>query len=361
MEVKYQKPQPGDFFFTVNQRVNDYFTKNNISKKTNAFGVFKAFFFIAAFVGLYYLVMTANGNALQILPAFALIGFVQICLVLNLGHEGVHNSFSNSHKLNYIIAFTFDLLGSSGYLWKMRHVYSHHPYPMIPEHDVDIQQSNMFTFVPMKEPNKVFRFQKFYVPLLYCFYSLNAIFKRDWEDFFSYKIGHKNVKHPKSEVFRFLVTKVIYFTYALIIPLLFSGSGWGLVLLGFFFMHVIASLSAAVALFPAHLYEESIFPRSDDKGEMSNSWAEHQMSVTMDFGTRWPLVAFFFGGINYHVVHHLFPTVCHVHFPKIHKILEKTADEFNIPYRHMPSLNMAIVSHWVLLKKNGVAELNEVF
>ena len=361
MEVKYKQGSKDDFFSTVNKRVNDYFISNKLSKKTNAFGIFKAIFFVVVYIALYSSVIFANGNNALLLTCFALMGFIQICLVLNLGHEGVHSSFSHSKTVNNLFAYTFDLLGSSGYLWKMRHVYSHHPYPMISEHDVDIQQTGMLTFMPMENPPPVFKYQKIYVPFLYCLYTLNAIFKRDWTDFFSYKIGTKTVKHSTAEAASFIISKIIYFTYTLILPLLLSGCSWQIVLLGFFFMHVAASLSAATALFPAHLYEESIFPSPDANGEINTSWAEHQMRVTMDFGTRLPFVGFFFGGINYHAVHHLFPTVAHVHFPEIRKILTVTAEEFKIPYNHRPSLNDALVSHWRLLRKNGVAQMNEIF
>ena len=112
----------------------------------------------------------------------------------NLGHEGVHSSFSNRSWINSMLSYSFDLIGSSGYLWKMRHVYSHHPYPMVPKHDVDIQQSEMLTFVPMENPKPGFKHQHIYVPFLYCAYTLNAIFRRDWEDFFSNRIGDKVVK-----------------------------------------------------------------------------------------------------------------------------------------------------------------------
>jgi len=240
MNVKYQKTNNGDFFYTVNKRVENYFALNKVSKKTNAFGFFKLLFFISAFIVLYYLVLSAHGNPWQMWIAFALMGFVQICLVLNIGHEGVHGSFSDNKKLNYILAFTFDLVGTSGYLWKMRHLYSHHAYPMIPEHDVDIQQSEMFTFVPMKEPKAFYRYQKVYVPLLYCMYSLNAIFKRDWQDFFSNKIGHKSIQHSRNEVIRFVATKILYFTYALVLPLIFSGPIM-MVMIGFLIMHIVVA------------------------------------------------------------------------------------------------------------------------
>ncbi|WP_317899325.1 fatty acid desaturase family protein [Aurantibacillus circumpalustris] len=361
VNITYKKDEEHSFFFVLNQRVNDYFVSNKLSKKTNGFGIFKTIFFCACFILLYSFVILAHGNNLQLLICYPLIGFIQICLVLNAGHEGVHDSFSNNKTINHLFAYTFDLLGSSGYLWKMRHIYSHHPNPMVPGKDVDIEQTGMLTFMPMENPPNIFKFQKVYAPILYCFYTLNAILKRDWTDFFSNKIGHKVVKHSKKEAVSFVVSKIIYFTYALVLPLLLSGCTWPTVLFGFFLMHLAASVSAAVALFPAHLYEESIFPSPDNEhGHLNTTWSEHQMSVTMDFGTRLPFVAFFFGGINYHAVHHLFPSVSHVHFPEIRKILDATALDFNIPYNHRPSLNTAVISHWRLLRKNGVAHMNEI-
>lgn len=361
MEINYKETKSTDFFYTLNKRVNDFFIDNKLSKKTNAFGVFKALLFCCTYLALYAGVIFAGGNNALLISCFILMGFIQICIVLNLGHEGVHSSFSDNRFVNAIFAYTFDLIGSSGYLWRMRHVYSHHPHPMIPKHDVDIQQTGLLTFMPMKEPKSFFKYQHFYVPFLYCFYTLNAIFKRDWEDFFSNRIGTKIVKHSKLAIFSFVLSKILYYTYALVLPLIFSGCYWPIVLLGFVLMHIMASLTAATALFPAHLYEDSIFPEPNENGEMNTDWAMHQMSVTMDFGTNKPVVAFFFGGINYHIVHHLFPTVAHVHFPEIQKILEKTADEFGVEYKHKPSLRTALASHWQLLKKNGVAHMNEIY
>lgn len=360
MDVLFKPESEKGFLSVVNQRVNEYFITNKLSRKTNLFGLLKALFFVLCFAALYTCILMANGNNTLVLISFPLIGFLQICLVLNLGHEGVHDSFSNNKTINHLCAYTFDLLGSSGYLWKMRHIYSHHACPMIPESDVDIQQTGMLTFMPMEEPPRAFRYQHFYSPILYCFYTLNAILRRDWTDFFSYKIGSKTVEHSRGEAISFVVSKAIYFTYTLVLPLIFSGCYWPVVVLGFLLMHIVASVSAAVALFPAHLYEESIFPTPNENGDMSTTWAEHQMSVTMDFGTRLPFTSFFFGGINYHAVHHLFPTVAHEHFPEIRKILVKTAGEFNIPYNHRPALGAALISHWRLLKKNGVAQLSEI-
>lgn len=38
------------------------------------------------------------------------------------------------------------------------------------------------------------------------------------------------------------------------------------------------------------------------------------------------------------VVHHLFPGVCHCHYPALAKIVQKTAKEFGVPYKVYPTV-----------------------
>ena len=51
-----------------------------------------------------------------------------------------------------------------------------------------------------------------------------------------------------------------------------------------------------------------------------------------------------FGGLNYHIEHHLFPTVSHTHLPKITPVLKKTCAEFGIPYVAKASVFAALRS-----------------
>ena len=62
------------------------------------------------------------------------------------------------------------------------------------------------------------------------------------------------------------------------------------------------------------------------------------------------LINHLFGGINYQIEHHLFPTICHVHFPEVKKIVKKTCEEFNIPYIEHPTLYSAVLSSMKILK-----------
>jgi len=357
-EIRYQQEEPNGFFATLNKKVNEHFQKNNLTRKANLYGKFKAFFFLSVYVGLVAAIYMANGSVAILLTAFAILGFWQICCALILGHEGVHESFSSNKTVNNIMSYAFDLIGSSGYLWGLRHIHSHHPYPMVPGQDVDIHQTGMLTFVPMEEPKKIFKYQHIYSPFLYLFYTVQIVTKRDFVDFFSSQIGHKIVKHKRSKFIELFIAKAIYFTYVLVLPLMLSGVYWGWVLLGFFIMHVIESITAAVSLFPAHIHEHSVFPLPDENGMMQDTWAEHQLRVTTDFGTRWKIVGFFFGGINYHAVHHLYPAMSHVHFHAVQKMLIETCKEFNIKHNVEPYLYKAIISHLKLLKKNGISTKN---
>lgn len=356
--VKFKQEESGGFFQTLNKRISEYFKENNTTRKATAYGKFKIVLFLATFIGLVMTIYMSNGNIALMISAFAVLGFIQICCALILGHEGVHGAYSKNKTANKLMTFMFDFVGTSGYLWGLRHVHSHHPYTMIPGKDTDIAQTGMLTFEPLKDPKPIFKYQQYYTPFLYLFYTLQVVFKRDFVDFFSNKIGHKTIKHKTKDLVEFLITKAIYFTYCLILPLVLSGAHWGWVLLGFVIMHMVESITAAVALFPAHLYEDSIFPYPDENGEMETTWAVHQLRVTTDFGTRFKIVGFFFGGINYHAVHHLFPDISHVHYHKIQPILEKTCAEFGVEHKVVPSLTEALISHWKLLRKNGVSREN---
>ncbi|NBB75843.1 MAG: acyl-CoA desaturase, partial [Bacteroidetes bacterium] len=56
---------------------------------------------------------------------------------------------------------------------------------------------------------------------------------------------------------------------------------------------------------------------------------------------------------NFQIEHHLFPKVCSIHYPEISRIVEKTANEFDIPYNHHETFREAVASHYRTLKKFG--------
>ena len=77
------------------------------------------------------------------------------------------------------------------------------------------------------------------------------------------------------------------------------------------------------------------------------------MLTTSDYATESFWVTHLLGGINHHVIHHLFQHVCHIHYPSLTRILKKVAHQHDVPYRSSKYFLPAMRSHFRLLYQNG--------
>jgi linoleoyl-CoA desaturase len=78
----------------------------------------------------------------------------------------------------------------------------------------------------------------------------------------------------------------------------------------------------------------------------------YQAEATKDFAPASRLANFLFGGLNTHLIHHLFPRVCHIHYPALTRFLREAAAESGVPY-HNESFLAAIAAHWRFLRAMG--------
>lgn len=104
------------------------------------------------------------------------------------------------------------------------------------------------------------------------------------------------------------------------------------------------------------MVDESEFGTVDQKDQLLDTWTFHIFKNTIDFARQSKLANFLFGGLNTHIIHHIFPNICHVHYIALSEIIKQTAEEFNIQY-HEESMWGAIVSHYKLLKRMGVRQV----
>jgi len=82
-------------------------------------------------------------------------------------------------------------------------------------------------------------------------------------------------------------------------------------------------------------------------------WAELQIRTAANWSvnsTAWWLVA---GGLNFQIEHHLFPGVCHVHYPAISKIVQSTCKKYKVPYVAHETYTSIYLSHLAGLYKLG--------
>jgi len=99
-----------------------------------------------------------------------------------------------------------------------------------------------------------------------------------------------------------------------------------------------------------HLTEGSYFPTEQ---EHNRDWARLQVLTATNFAVGSTFWTWLSGGLNYQIEHHLFPSICHVHLPKISPIVQQACKEYNIRYTAYPDYTSAIVAHYNHMKTLG--------
>lgn len=356
-KIKFAKAGAHDFYSTLNKRVEEYFTSNKLSKNANGMMVFKTVFFLAIPITV-YLLLILNPNPLYIqYILWAILGFFTAFIGLNISHDAIHGALSKHKGMNKFLSYTFNIIGANAYMWGIMHNIVHHTYTNIDGHDEDIESVPLLRVSPHQKLLKINRYQYWYAFLLYGLGSLSWVFVKDYVKFFKKKIGnYENKKHPRIEYFNLFFFKLVYYTLFFVVPLIFINALWWQIVLGLLLLHFCEGVTMAVIFMLAHVVEETDFPLPDERGNIQNSWAIHQLYTTADFGRGNNILNFFCGGLNFQVEHHLYPRICHVHYKAISQIVETTAEEYNLRYNANPSFGGAILSHIRLLKRLGREE-----
>jgi linoleoyl-CoA desaturase len=150
----------------------------------------------------------------------------------------------------------------------------------------------------------------------------------------------------------FAFGKLFFATWSIIIPALYHPI-WQVALFHFIMVMALGvTLSSVFQL--AHVVEDVEFLALPGRGEhLASCVAEHQLETSVSFARDSALCSWYFGGLNFQVEHHLFPKVCHLHYPALSRIVEEVAVEHGIRYRANVTLGDAVVSHYRLLRKLG--------
>ncbi|MBN8681671.1 MAG: fatty acid desaturase [Chitinophagales bacterium] len=341
----------------LSKQVNAYFDASKCTRFAGKSSYLKAILLLLAYLSaighIYY------GAAFELpmlfFTMYLLAGILKTTLVLNIAHDAAHACFFQSKRLNAIAVRVMDFLGASSYIWKLRHVHSHHPYPNVPGWDLDISQSKLIRLNEQNPYRRVYRFQHLYMPFIYLFYTLFWLLLRDWKDWKLEHIGNKAIgQFAWKEFFISLFFKIVYVGYFILIPIICFHVPPLTVLAGFLLLHFAASAVTALALVSTHVGEFSVYPEPDANGRFQHSWFRHQLLTTFDFAPQNPWVTAFFGGFNLHLVHHLFPGVAHEHYPALTRILRGVLADYGLEYQYYPSLPAAVKSHFRHLKQQSV-------
>ena len=354
-KVKFTNTNKSAFFATTRQRVESYFKEKNISKHANKAMWGKTIFYLTGFFGLYLLIISNYFSPTTMLGLAILLGVFSAFIGFNICHDAIHGSFSANPKINRLFSFIFNLIGASPYIWSISHNVVHHTYTNIPGHDEDIEIAPGLIRISKDDKiNKIQRYQHFYAFGLYSLASLSWVLRKDYIKFFQKKIGqHPTTHHPRKEYYNLFLYKALYYFLFIVLPLMVLDITWWQLLIGFVSLHLAEGLVIGLIFQLAHVVEGTDFPLPNEEGNIEEAWADHQMRTTANFATNSKFAAFILGGLNRQIEHHLFPKVCHIHYPEISKIVKQTAQEFNLPYIESPTFFAALQSHYRMLKKFG--------
>jgi linoleoyl-CoA desaturase len=359
--IKFINKDKSQFFNVLKQRVDNYFTENNISQHANGSMVFKTIFMISLYFVPYALIITGLATGWAFWLCWAVIGLGLAGIGMSVMHDANHGAYSSKNSINNLVGAVLYLVGSDCNNWKIQHNNLHHTFTNIHGYDEDINDKAGMRFSPNGEHKKVQRFQVLYVFFFYSIMTLYWCTVKDFGQWYRYgKNGHDRAKGKDRALglISIIGWKIFYISYIIVLPILILNVPAWHVILGFVLLHAVAGLILSVVFQLAHVVENTSFPMPDEKGNIENDWAIHQLMTTADFARNNKLITFYVGGLNYQAIHHLFPRICHVHYPQLAPIVAQTAKEFGVPYIYNESFSSALASHLKMLNKLGKKDIS---
>lgn len=348
-------PQQQAFSTALRKNVQDYFKTNHISTKGDGRMIFKTAVMLALYVMPFVLILTIPMNIFAAILLLIVMGIGMAGVGMSVMHDAIHGSYSSHKWVNKIASASIYFIGSSPSTWAIQHNILHHTYSNITGYDEDIETKGFVRLSRNAPWKKYQRFQQYYAFLFYGFMTLAKLFG-DMPQLFKYNrsglTGEQNNK-PIREVIRMIITKTIYLVAIIGLPLWLTDFSWWQTLIGFLIMHMVGGMIMSTIFQLAHVVEGATQILPDEQGVIREEWMVHQLNTTSDFARNNWLLNWYVGGLNYQIEHHLFSNICHVHYPKLAPIVERTAREYGITYNLKSSFTNALKSHILTLVKLG--------
>lgn len=353
IKVKFAKGSTNDFYNTLRRRVTAHFEEKKISRHGDYRMFVKTTFMLALYFAPFVASFFVTGGPWAYWALWLVMGLGLSGVGLSVMHDAGHGAYSSNTTINKIFAYSLNFAGGGcAAFWNIQHNMLHHTYTNIHGYDEDISRTKILRFSPHAEKKSMHSYQHFYAWFLYGLMTISWITAKEFRQLkeFNERGLVKDKKAYNLLLAELVITKVGYYLYALVLPLLFAPVSTMVVLISFFSMHFVAGLMLSLIFQPAHVIPSSEYPLPDDHGTVENNWAVHQITTTANFSHKSTYFSWFVGGLNYQIEHHLFPRICHIHYKDISKIVKQTAEEFNLPYHSQPTWFSAIYNHGKLLK-----------
>ncbi len=336
------------FYKDLKNEVFSYLKENNIPLTDTNKMMRKYFIVLGLFVSSYLVtIINAHNNPVWLIIGAPVIMLTLVFFALGVSHDGSHKAFSSNKSLNKMAEISMNLVGVSNMIWYKKHVMAHHNNTNVHGMDQDTDTGGM---IRLHKGDKSVWFQKWQRFYAWPLYALHMIRWLTFDDIIEYKNNTWNFSKSdrKKLLIEIIITKIWHYSVFLIIPFLVTDSiGYTL---GFYFiMWSSFGLLVATTFNLAHVTTiQKFYTPGED--EAPKDWAIHQLETTADFACSNKALTWAVGGLNFQVIHHIFPNVSHVNYPVIQKIVKKFCQERGVTYNEYPNVLTALKDHYSHLK-----------
>ncbi len=352
---KFKQPSL-TFTQELKQNINQYFEQNKVEKTGNWELFFKAIVLVGTLIAMYICLVIFKHSGWLGITECVILSVAGSGIGFNVMHDGGHGSFSKYSWVNKLASVSLDVLGASSYLWNTKHNVIHHTYTNIEGVDDDIEPGIFLRFHNSQKKYGFHKYQYLYFWFLYALLYFFWVFQMDMVKYFKGKIGR--IDFPKMKLKDHLAYwgwKLFYVTAFVAIPIYRVGIGnWAI---GYATFCACTGVLISIVFQLAHTVEHTnmVQIKGTDPGIIEDEWTKHQIRTTANFATSNKIVNWFTGGLNFQVVHHLFPKISHVHYPAINDIIKKVCAKHELAYIEYKNTRTAIISHINFLKQMGGA------
>lgn len=332
-------------FLGLRKEIDKYFKENNISEKGGTKFFWSSVFIFSVYVAAYFSVLFLPVGAMFKWGLCLVMGVFHALSAMNIVHDAVHNSAFKNNKWNKWFGYAFNILGASTNNWRIQHNILHHKYTNVDGKDRDIDTGVFLRLSPKQERKPWHKVQHFYTWALFGILHLNWITFKDFLQFKDFVAEGYIKDKEKGKEFRILLfSKMIYWVYALIIPtIVLTDLSFWQILVGFVSYQAVIGIYLSTVFQLAHVIEDIHYPDADG---VKQDWMMHQLTTTCDFNPTNRVVAWFTGGLNNQVIHHLFPHISRVHYTKLNRVMRSYLEKHNLPYNYKKTTMSAILSHY---------------
>jgi fatty acid desaturase/predicted heme/steroid binding protein len=287
-------------------------------------------------------------------PASIVMGLATCSLIGSFGHERVHGNLAASTRSHGIIPrHAYDALWGlfipmmPERFFQYEHI-KHHLHSMSPKQDYDVFALKEFVRLSPELPvRKYHAFQQFYAPFVYAIYIFLQIIGGYTTSFFQ----QRNLLADKGALRGVIVMSTVAILFHIVIPIYLTNVWWVL----------LCSLTY-FCTWQAAIYLTAGVPHMTDAAAVSEkhaSWSKHVCCVTKNLKCGSPLFDWLTGGLNYHLVHHLLPSIPREHLPAVSHIVEETCAEFGYPFHTYRSFRQYLLDHYQFLVDLGAVTQNQ--